>query len=121
MSMGKIRLLLLSAPVGKSKVSLRRAKQIGIAGIKLVRSREIPAMDPASTNHPDLTRRQTQVLRGLALGYRTKEIAGQLRLSIKTVETYRAQLVKVLGISHVPGFVRYALRSGVVPASWLFD
>jgi DNA-binding CsgD family transcriptional regulator len=55
----------------------------------------------------------------MALGYKTKEIARQLGLSIKTIETHRQQLTKRLGIGHVPGLVRYALQTGLVPASWL--
>ncbi len=66
-----------------------------------------------------LTPRQTEVLREIALGTSMKEIAHRLALSPKTVETHRQNLVKRLGINNVPGLVRYALRTGVVPISWL--
>jgi DNA-binding NarL/FixJ family response regulator len=65
---------------------------------------------------PDvLTARQREVLRLVAGGKSTKEIAFLLNLSVKTVETHRAQIMERLGIRDVPGLVRYALRTGLVP------
>ncbi|HYT47577.1 MAG TPA: response regulator transcription factor [Burkholderiales bacterium] len=65
---------------------------------------------------PDvLTARQREVLRLVAGGKSTKEIAFFLNLSVKTVETHRAQIMERLGIRDVPGLVRYALRTGLVP------
>jgi DNA-binding NarL/FixJ family response regulator len=43
-----------------------------------------------------------------------KEIAQLLYISIKTVETHRAQLMERLGIHDVAGLVRYAIRMGLV-------
>jgi DNA-binding CsgD family transcriptional regulator len=48
-----------------------------------------------------------------------KEIGRLLGISAKTVETHRQNLMDRLGITHVPGLVRYALRSGILPMSWL--
>ena len=62
-----------------------------------------------------LTARQREVLRLVAGGKSTKEIAFFLNLSVKTVETHRAQIMERLGIRDVPGLVRYALRTGLVP------
>lgn len=62
-----------------------------------------------------LTARQREVLRLIAGGKSTKEIAFLLNLSVKTVETYRAQLMERLGIRDVAGLVRYALRTGLLP------
>lgn len=62
-----------------------------------------------------LTARQREVLRLVAAGRSTKEIAFDLRLSVKTVETHRAQIMERLGIRDVAGLVRYALRTGLVP------
>ena len=61
-----------------------------------------------------LTPRQRQVLRLIAEGLSTKEIAFKLSLSVKTVETHRAQLMERLEISDVAGLVRFAIRSGLV-------
>ncbi len=65
---------------------------------------------------PDpLTPRQREVLKRIAEGRSTKEIAFELNLSVKTVETHRAQIMERLGIRDVAGLVRYAMRVGIVP------
>lgn len=61
-----------------------------------------------------LTARQREILQLIAEGNSTKEIAGRLHLSAKTVETHRAQLMERLDIRDVPGLVRYAIRIGLV-------
>jgi DNA-binding NarL/FixJ family response regulator len=61
-----------------------------------------------------LTTRQVEVLRLVAEGHRTREIADKLSLSIKTIESHRGELMKRLGMHDVVSLVRYALRSGLV-------
>lgn len=61
-----------------------------------------------------LTPRQREILRLIAEGKATKEIAAILGISTKTVETHRAQLMERLDIHEVAGLVRYALRAGIV-------
>ena len=61
-----------------------------------------------------LTPRQVEVLRQIAEGYPTGEIARRLNLSVKTVESHRNALMTRLGIRHVAGLVRYAVRIGLV-------
>jgi DNA-binding NarL/FixJ family response regulator len=62
-----------------------------------------------------LTPRQREILQLIAEGKSTKEIAFLLKLSVKTVETHRAQLMDRLGVHDVPGLVRQAMRMGLVP------
>ena len=62
-----------------------------------------------------LTGRQSQVLRMIAEGHSTKQISNELSLSIKTVETYRAQIMEKLDIHDIAGLVRYAIRQGITP------
>ncbi len=65
---------------------------------------------------PDaLTSRQREVLALMAQGRSTKAIAHELGLSVKTVETHRAQIMERLAIRDLAGLVRYALRTGLVP------
>jgi len=66
---------------------------------------------------PVLTPRQIEILRQVAQGASSKEIARALGLSIKTVETHRAQIMERLGIRDVAGLVRYAVRSGLITAA----
>src|SRR5204862_3577953 len=61
-----------------------------------------------------LTARQREVLKLVAGGKSTKEIAFDLNLSVKTVETHRAQIMERLGIRAVAGLVKYGLKTGLV-------
>ena len=63
-----------------------------------------------------LTSRQREILQSIAEGKNAKEIAADLDISIKTVESHRLQLMDRLDIHHIPGLVRYAIRSGLVSA-----
>lgn len=65
---------------------------------------------------PPLTLRQQEVLRLIANGRSTKEIATTLNISIKTAEAHRANIMERLNIRDVAGLVRYALRTGLVEA-----
>jgi DNA-binding NarL/FixJ family response regulator len=62
-----------------------------------------------------LTPRQLEVLRLIAEGKSTKEIAFTLELSVKTIETYRTQIMDKLALQDIPGLVRYAIRHGIIP------
>ena len=59
-----------------------------------------------------LTSRQIEVMRLVASGYRTREVAKALKLSAKTVESHRHQLMRKLGLETTAGLVRYAVRVG---------
>jgi len=61
-----------------------------------------------------LTRRQRQILQLIAEGQGTRQIAKRLHVSVKTVETHRAQLMERLGIHDVAGLVRFAIRTGLI-------
>ena len=64
-----------------------------------------------------LTERQREILQLIAEGRTTKEIAGVLGVSVKTVETHRARLMERLDIHDVPGLVRFAIRTGLVSST----
>jgi DNA-binding NarL/FixJ family response regulator len=61
-----------------------------------------------------LTPRQLEVLRLVAEGKPTKQIAATLGLSTKTVEAHRGALAQRLGIRDLAGLIRFAIREGVV-------
>jgi DNA-binding NarL/FixJ family response regulator len=63
-----------------------------------------------------LSRREKDVLRFVALGFLTKEVAAHLRISIKTVETHKANAMSKLGMGSRIDIVRYAVLHG-----WLQD
>jgi DNA-binding NarL/FixJ family response regulator len=66
-----------------------------------------PAVSP-------LTPRQLDVLKRIAEGKSTREVAHLLGVSVKTVETHRAQIMDRLDIHNVAGLVRYALAAKIV-------
>ncbi|APW44240.1 response regulator [Rhodoferax saidenbachensis] len=69
-----------------------------------------------STETEVLTPRQREVLKLIAEGSSTKDIARRLDLSVKTADTHRTQLMRVLDIHDVAGLVRYAIRTGIISA-----
>lgn len=71
--------------------------------------RRIQANDPPNL----LTARQREILRMIADGSSTKQIAADLEVSVKTVESHRAQIMAKLDIHDTAGLVRYAIRHGI--------
>jgi DNA-binding NarL/FixJ family response regulator len=64
----------------------------------------------------ELSERESEVLQLIALGYSNKEIAARLKLSVKTVETYKNRSMEKLGVRTRVEIVRYAVKRG-----WLDD
>jgi len=97
-----------------------------IASIRTVQSGRsyIDASTPndnrATNGRPDsfesLSARERQVLELVALGYTHREIAEQISVSIKTVETYRGRISDKLGVRSRAQLVRYALDAGLMNA-----
>jgi two-component system, NarL family, response regulator NreC len=74
------------------------------------------AAAPAAPEGPpgDLTEREVEVLRLIALGHTNNEIAQQLYLSVRTVETHRAHIQQKLGLSTRAELVRYSLENDLI-------
>lgn len=73
--------------------------------------------DKRASAEAELSERETDVMRMMAFGYSNKEIATQLALSIKTVETYKVRAMEKLGIYGRVALVRYALQRGWLESS----
>jgi two-component system, NarL family, response regulator NreC len=71
------------------------------------------AAEPESTAS-DLSERETDVLRLIALGHTNAEIAEKLYISVRTVETHRAHIQQKLGVSTRAELVRSALSRGLM-------
>ena len=67
-----------------------------------------------------LSRRECEVLILLAQGYTNRQIADQIRLSIKTVESYRARIVDKLELRSRAELIRYAHESGILTPDTVF-
>ena len=62
----------------------------------------------------ELSRREREVLRLLAQGHSNKQVADQIRVSVKTVETYRTRLREKLGLKERAELYRFAVESGLL-------
>ena len=69
--------------------------------------------------HERLSDREFEVLRSLGTGLSVKEAADELRLSPKTVSTYRARLLEKMGLSGTADIVRYVASHGLIQLSEL--
>ena len=67
---------------------------------------------PGPASHVALSAREREVLVRIARGFSNKEIAGALKLSVKTVETYKARMAEKLGLRSRVDIVRYAAGQG---------
>jgi DNA-binding NarL/FixJ family response regulator len=134
-----VRILVLS--VHEDATYLRQALEAGATGYVLKRAaaesligaiREVgsdgvyldPALGPAlaqsvvgvsrraASPAAALSEREGAVLRLIAQGYSNKEIAGQLDVSVKTIETYKARAMEKLGLGSRVDIVRYAAEQG---------
>ena len=64
----------------------------------------------------DLSRRERELLRLLALGHTNREISEQLFLSVRAIEINRSKLLEKLGVESRPDLVRFAIANGVIAA-----
>ncbi len=62
----------------------------------------------------ELTTRESEVLKLVALGYSNQEIAGKLVISVKTVENHKTRIKEKLGVTSRSKLVRYAMEHGLV-------
>jgi DNA-binding NarL/FixJ family response regulator len=67
-------------------------------------------------DEPRLTDREIHIVQVLASGKSNKEVAHLLGISIKTVETHRAAVMRKLGFKSIVDLVRYAVREGLIEA-----
>ena len=78
-------------------------------GARMAATPDLPSGPP-----DDLSTRELEVLRLIALGHTNSEIAELLFLSTRTVETHRAHIQQKLGLSSRPDLTRYALANGLI-------
>jgi DNA-binding NarL/FixJ family response regulator len=70
----------------------------------------------ASQPRARLTGRETEVLRQIAVGHSNKEVAAQMKISVKTVEVHKANAMRKLGLTGRVDIIRYGVLQG-----WLYD
>jgi two-component system response regulator NreC len=72
------------------------------------------AAEPERVSPDELSDRELEVLRLIALGHTNNEIADQLYLSVRTVESHRSHIQQKLGLTSRSALVRYALHRGLL-------
>jgi DNA-binding NarL/FixJ family response regulator len=69
---------------------------------------------PHKKQHRSLTSRESEILQSIAESKSNKQMATDLRISIKTVEKHRCKLMQKLGIHETAGLTRYAIAAGII-------
>jgi len=80
--------------------------------------RNEPTLGAAAGVFPRITEREREVLTHVALGESNKRVALALRLSVKTVEKHRANLMRKLELHNTASVTLFAVRNGLVPAQY---
>lgn len=119
MRLGAKGYILKSEPLSEIQVALKKVMSgglyisTGFLGTLLVQWLQ----DQNQEEEPvSLSLRERQVLKLIAEGHSTKEIAALLMISSKTADSHRTRLMAKLGVHEVAGLVRYAIRQGIVAA-----
>lgn len=110
---------LLKESAGEEAVSAVRAVYAGRS--YLSRALDTPEQranvgaDHRTSPVDSLSARERQVLQLVVEGHSSAEIAARIHLSPKSVDTYRARLMKKLGVADVPALVKFAVQHGLTP------
>lgn len=72
-----------------------------------------PFKEGSTTNIDLLTTREREVMKLIAEGYRNKDVAGYLSISLKTVEKHRSNMMKKLDLHSASGITSYAIKNGL--------
>ncbi|MDZ4242750.1 MAG: response regulator transcription factor, partial [Candidatus Omnitrophota bacterium] len=97
------------------KMILKDKQFISPAISTLMTERYIRSLDDSEAPSVEiLTRRELQILRLVAGGHASKNIAEKLKISPRTVETHRANMTNKLGIKTTSRLVKYAIQKGLV-------
>ncbi len=92
---------------GKHYVSPKISSIVADRFVRSIKESEWPSLDL-------LTKRERDVLKMVAGGLANKNIAVRLNISIRTVETHRANLTNKLGIKNTANLVKYAIHKGLI-------
>jgi RNA polymerase sigma factor (sigma-70 family) len=61
-----------------------------------------------------LSQREREILKLVAEGKTSQEIAERLSISPKTVDTYRSRLMQKMGVKNLAGLIKFAIRHGLI-------
>lgn len=96
------------------KMILQGKKFVSPTISRLLTDYYVRSLDEAESSSLDiLTKREQQILKLIGNGMANKNVAAKLKLSVRTVETHRANLSHKLGIRNTAGLVKYAISKGL--------
>lgn len=84
-------------------------------GAELLRAEQEARRGPKTTHGVPLSEREVEVLRLVALGYSNREIADELVISVRTVETHKTHIIQKTGLRTRSEMVRFATDAGILP------
>jgi len=119
MRLGAQGYILKSEPLSEIQVALRKVMASGVyispgfLGTLLSQWLQDQAQEVEAVS---LSLRERQVLKLIAEGHSTKQIAAMLAITAKTADSHRTRLMAKLGVHEVAALVRYAIRQGIVAA-----
>lgn len=101
---------------------IREAINYALQGRRYIcqRMAELLVSAPVAEERTLLTKTETEILRSIALGLTTKEIAEQRFASFHTVNTHRKNIFRKLGVNNAHEATKYALRAGLVDSAEYF-
>jgi len=98
----------------KSVLSGKRYISPGISGKVLEGYLDDRETLKSSSSWDSLTQREREILKLVGEGYKNKEIAGYLYISVKTVEKHRANLMKKLSLHNASALTAFAMEKGLI-------
>lgn len=104
--------LMKDAPPFELEQAIRSVMASGSYFSPVISQRLLQPADPSAEQ--ELTQRQVEILRLIAKGLASKEIAYELGLSPKTVDVHRARIMERLQLGDIASLTRYAVRKGLV-------
>jgi DNA-binding NarL/FixJ family response regulator len=90
---------------------------LDLMAIPAAPDRQRSTEEPAGAPLAEMTAREREVLIGVALGYSSKRIAGNLGRSVKTIEKHRFKMMHKLGLRNTAAVTRYAMDNGLLDDS----
>ena len=109
-----------AGPEGELEIAIERMlsgrRYMSLAVSEQLADRLSGSTDAAAVPHESLSKRELQVFEYLARGLSLAEAAAQLGVSPNTVSTYRARVLRKLGVTRDAELVRYAVRHGLIEA-----
>ena len=111
----QVSVLLKESPLNEIRECIRQA----LAGRRFIcqRTAGMVFATPVVEEKPNLTPTETEVLKDIALGMTTREIAAKRFSSFHTVNTHRKNIFRKLGVNNVHEATKYALRAGLIDSA----